>query len=114
MDEWIYFLKNEEIKDSFTAKGLKEAQEKLKLMKLPEDEQQAYNHYQDDLHYQASMFESSFGDGHREGRAEGEFEKARQIASRLSAQGMSTEEIAKITGLEMAEIKIILERKGED
>ncbi|MEI6069570.1 MAG: hypothetical protein WCP96_19710 [Methylococcaceae bacterium] len=32
-------------------------------MKLPEDEQKAYEHYKDELHYQASMFESSFGDG---------------------------------------------------
>ncbi len=36
-------------------------------MKLPEDEQKAYEHYKDDLHYQASMFESSFGDGYNEG-----------------------------------------------
>jgi len=45
LDEWIYFLKNEEIKESFTAKGLKEAEEKLSIMKLPEDEQKAYEHY---------------------------------------------------------------------
>ena len=69
LDEWIYFLKNEEIKENFTAKGLKEAEEKLSIMKLPEDEQKAYEHYKDDLHYQASMFESSFGDGYHEGKA---------------------------------------------
>ena len=40
-------------------------------MKLPEDEQKAYEHYKDDLHYQASMFESSFGDGYNEGEAVG-------------------------------------------
>jgi len=56
LDEWVCFFKNEEIKDSFTAKGLKEAQEKLSIMKLPEEEQKAYEHYQDDLHYKASMF----------------------------------------------------------
>ena len=63
LDEWIYFLKNEEIKEGFTAKGLKEAEEKLSILKLPEDEQKAYEHYKDDLRYQASMFESSFGAG---------------------------------------------------
>jgi predicted transposase/invertase (TIGR01784 family) len=71
LDEWIYFLKNEEIKENFTAKGLKEAEEKLSIMKLPEDEQKAYEHYQDDLHYQASMFKSSFGDGYHEGKVIG-------------------------------------------
>ena len=71
LDEWIYFLKNEEIKESFTAKGLKEAAEKLSIMKLPEEEQKAYEHYKDDLHYQASMFESSYGDGYYEGQVTG-------------------------------------------
>jgi len=71
LDEWIYFLKNEEIKENFTAKGLKEAEEKLNIMKLPEAEQKAYARYKDDLHYQASMFESSFGEGLREGEAKG-------------------------------------------
>jgi len=71
LDEWVYFLKNEEIKKSFTAKGLKEASEKLSIMKLPEEEQKAYEHYKDDLHYQASMFESSYGDGYYEGQVTG-------------------------------------------
>ena len=35
LDEWIYFLKNEEIKDEFSAKGLRKAKEALDVMKLP-------------------------------------------------------------------------------
>lgn len=45
LDEWIYFLKNAEIKPSFSAKGLKEAKEKLDTMKLPEKERAAYDKY---------------------------------------------------------------------
>jgi predicted transposase/invertase (TIGR01784 family) len=45
LDEWIYFLKNAEIKPSFSAKGLKEANEKLDTMKLPEKERMAYDKY---------------------------------------------------------------------
>ena len=45
LDEWIYFLKNDEIKPTFSAKGLKEANEKLDAMKLPEKERKAYNAY---------------------------------------------------------------------
>jgi len=122
LDEWIYFLKNEEIKDSFTAKGLKEAQEKLSIMKLPEEEQKAYNHYQDDLHYQASMFQSTFVDGYEEGKEvgkeegkaegklEGRLETAKQIALNLAKQNMSIETITEVTGLTEAEVKSILER----
>ena len=45
LDEWIYFLKNAEIKPTFSAKGLKEANEKLDTMKLPEKERKAYDKY---------------------------------------------------------------------
>ena len=45
LDEWVYFLKNAEIKPSFSAKGLKEASEKLDTMKLPEKERKAYDAY---------------------------------------------------------------------
>ena len=121
LDEWIYFLKNEEIKDNFTAKGLKEAQEKLSIMKLPEDEQKAYEHYKDDLRYQASMFESSFGDGYYEGKAigmeqgleqgiqkgmlQGMEQSTKSIALKLLQKGESTENIADLTGLSIVEIE---------
>lgn len=118
LDEWIYFLKNEEIKESFTAKGLKEAEEKLSIMKLPEDEQKAYEHYKDDLHYQASMFESSFGDGYYEGKSEGKIEgkiegineATKNIALNLVKTGTTIEIIAKVTGLSEADIKEILQK----
>ena len=117
LDEWIYFLKNEEIKENFTAKGLKEAEEKLSIMKLPEDEQKAYEHYKDDLHYQASMFESSFGDGYSEGKAEGIVEGINQttknIALNLAKEGATIEIIAKVTGLSEADIKQLLQKSNE-
>jgi predicted transposase/invertase (TIGR01784 family) len=43
LDEWIYYLKNSEIKDGFSAKGLKEANEKLKYYSLSESEQRVYD-----------------------------------------------------------------------
>ena len=45
LDEWIYFFKNAEIKSSFSAKGLKEAGEKLDQMKLNEKDAKAYKKY---------------------------------------------------------------------
>ena len=46
LDEWIYFLKNEEIKEDFRAKGIKQ---ELDILKLSEEERQAYERYQHDL-----------------------------------------------------------------
>lgn len=74
LDEWIYFLKNEEIKDEFQAKGLEQAKTQLDIMKLPKDERSAFERYAEDLHYQASMVESSYGVGKLEGRKEGKLE----------------------------------------
>lgn len=45
LDEWVYFLKNAEIKPSFSAKGLKEANDTLDKMKLPEKERKSYDAY---------------------------------------------------------------------
>jgi len=121
LDEWIYFLKHEEIKESFTAKGLKEAEEKLSIMKLPEEERKAYERYQDDLHYQASLFESSFGDGYHEGKIEGKAEgkaegiieginqTTKNIAINLAKKGTTIEIIAEVTGLPESDVKQILQ-----
>lgn len=54
LDEWVYFLKNSEVKDEFKAKGLKEAGEVLDLMRLPANDQYGYNRYLDSLHLKAS------------------------------------------------------------
>jgi predicted transposase/invertase (TIGR01784 family) len=48
-DEWVYFLKNGEIKDAFTAQGLSEAKEKLDELKLSKSDKQAYKHYLDNF-----------------------------------------------------------------
>ena len=79
-------------------------------MKLPEDEQKAYEHYKDELHYQASMFESSFGDGFYEGKAEGINEATKNIALNLVKKGTTIEIIAEVTGLSESEIKQILQK----
>ncbi|MCP4221519.1 MAG: hypothetical protein GY765_43245, partial [bacterium] len=72
VEEWIYFLKNEVIKDSFTAKGLKEAREELDILKLSDQERRAYNSYLENLHYKASMYESHYTVGKMAGEKNGE------------------------------------------
>lgn len=99
LDEWIYFLKNEEIKENFKAKGLKKAKKELDILKLPEQERLAYERYQDDLHYQASMVESSYTIGIRKG----EKQKAIEIAKNL-IDVLDSKTIAAKTGLTEGEI----------
>jgi predicted transposase/invertase (TIGR01784 family) len=110
LDEWIYFLKNEEIRDDFSAKGLKKAKQELDIMKLSEEERRAYSHYQDNLHYQASMAESTWTAGMMEGEKKG-IEKGieqgrRSVALNLLESGLlDIEKIAEITGLAPEEVQ---------
>ena len=91
----------EEIKDEFSAKGLVEAKQKLDVMKLPTDERRAYQRYLDDLSYQASMVESSYGIGRKEGREETTIAMARA----LKQKGVPLETIAFASGLSMEAIE---------
>ena len=54
LNEWIYFLKNSEIKKSFTAKGLKEAEEVLKVANMEDRERLEYRRFGEVLSDRAS------------------------------------------------------------
>jgi predicted transposase/invertase (TIGR01784 family) len=111
---------NEEIKEEFSAKGLIEAKEKLDLMKLPSEQRKAYEAYQDDLHYQASMFESSYGEGYldgvdkgmkkgvEKGIEKGKTETIRETVLRMHKKGLDIEIIAEIAGIKENDVKNIL------
>ena len=74
LDEWIYFFKNEEIKDEFKAKGLAKAKAVLDIMKLSKEERRLYEKYADNLRYQASMFQSTYVAGELDGMKKGKEE----------------------------------------
>ncbi|MBF0611944.1 MAG: Rpn family recombination-promoting nuclease/putative transposase [Magnetococcales bacterium] len=82
LDEWIYFLKNSDIRDDFTARGIKKAKEKLSILQLPEAERKAYERYQDGLRDQASLVLSTYGIGKWEGQQEGKLEGLREGEAR--------------------------------
>ena len=104
LDEWIYFLKNEEIKENFKAKGLKKAKQELDILKLPYDERIAYERYRDDLHYQASMVESTYTIGMKKGEKKG----VNRVAQKLIYAGLlDVADIAEVTGLTIKEIEIL-------
>ena len=101
LDEWVYFLKNSEVKDEFKAKGLAEAKEGLDIMRLDKEQQYGYNRYLDYLHYKASEILSL--------RLEAE-DKVRQdrnveIAKNFIVMGLDNITIAKGTGLTVEQIE---------
>ncbi len=114
LDEWIYFLKNEKIEDTFKAKGLQEASETLDVLKMDEKERAAYERYCEQLRYEASMYESTYitgkAEGREEGREEGLVEKAHNSAEIMLKNGESDEKIILYTGLTMNKVKEMRKR----
>lgn len=110
LDEWIYFLKNSEVKDEFKAKGLKQAGEVLDYMRLPQDDQFSYNRYLDYLHYKASeilSLKSEAEDIVRQNRNV-------EIAENAIIKGAEDQFIADITGLSLGQIKDIRANLAEN
>ena len=68
LDEWIYFLKNEEVKEEFDAKGLHEAKEKLDILKLSPEEKAQYDAHIHELRREASLYQSSYELGEIKGK----------------------------------------------
>jgi predicted transposase/invertase (TIGR01784 family) len=111
LDEWIYFLKNSEVKDTFSAKGLKEAGEKLDEMKLSEKERKEYNAYLKRLRDIASEQHTRIADAQdliNKGREELQIE----TILRLYRKGKSLEEIADIFDTEIKVVRQIIEKQG--
>jgi predicted transposase/invertase (TIGR01784 family) len=101
LDEWIYFLKNNEVKDEFKAKGLAEAKEVLDIMRLNKEQQYGYNRYLDYLHVKASEALSLQIEAEEKVRNQ----KAVEIAKSLFTTSLTNEEVAKHTGLTVEQIK---------
>ncbi|MDQ6967984.1 MAG: PD-(D/E)XK nuclease family transposase, partial [Mariprofundaceae bacterium] len=105
LDEWINFLKNEEISDHPKAKGLLKAKETLDYLKMEEHERLDYNQYQKSLHDQASAYESTYVIGKIEGKIEGAKQVKINIATKLFKANVDIDTIKLTTGLTDMELK---------
>jgi len=121
LDEWIYYLKNSEIPDHFTAFGLLEAREQLKYDRLSDEDKKMYDHYVKQRVYEQSCLDSSYYLGHFNGLIDGEESGYKRgeaaglakvvIKSHLSGYDMAT--ISAITGLTIDEVASILEHEPD-
>ena len=102
-DEWIYTLKESEVKPEFTAKGIHEASRALTCLSLSEDERKAYERHVGDVRISRSTLESSFSDGRNEGKmeglAEGKAEGKAEVVFNMHQMGLSVIDIAKFVQL---------------
>ena len=103
LDEWVYFLKNSEVKDSFKAKGLKEANEVLDFMRLEKEDQYGYNRYMDSLSLKASEIFSLKSEAEYKAKEE----RSIEIAKNAILNNAKNEFISVITGLTIEKIEAL-------
>lgn len=88
LDEWIYFFKNGEVRDDFSAQGLSQAKVKLDEMLMTDEERSAYKYYLKRLRDIASEQHTLMADAEeilRKGRQEG-LEEGRQEGIELGIE----------------------------
>ena len=105
LDEWIYFLKNSEVKDEFKAKGLKQAGEVLDIMRLNPNEQYSYNRYMEYLSYKASEMFTLRLVAEDKVREDEKLKTQIAVAEKLILKGFDNSTIAELTGLTIEAIE---------
>ncbi len=105
IDEWIYFFKNSEIPDNFNAKGLAEAREKLKTIKMSPKQLADYSRYLERLSSDASIAQTM--------NFETEFKAKVKIATNLLKNKVSKEVVKISTELPQSVIDDIENKLNE-
>jgi predicted transposase/invertase (TIGR01784 family) len=102
-DEWVYFLKNSEVKDNFKAKGLDKAKEKLRYEALSDEEKKMYDRFQENRRIEISVEYTA--------KLEAKQEKAVEIAKNMLSENETNERIIKYTGLTVEQIEQLRSEK---
>ena len=97
LDEWVYFLKNSEVKDSFKAKGLDKAKEKLRYEGLTDEEKKMYDRFQENRRIEISVEYTA--------KVEAKQEKAIEMAKKAIKRGVDNKTIADLTDLTIEQVE---------
>ena len=114
LDEWIYYLKNNKIRDDFKAQGLDMARQILALDKLSDAEKKRYWQNVEVRRVRDSEMETAYLDGETKGLEKG-LERGlerglEKVAINAHSKGYSIDAIADITGLTAEQIMQILKK----
>ncbi|MEM8526536.1 MAG: Rpn family recombination-promoting nuclease/putative transposase [Bacteroidota bacterium] len=137
IDEWIYMIKNNEVKEGSKAKNIDKAAEKLAVLNMNEKQKKAYEEYLIDLEREKDILETARDEGEKIGEKvgiekgekiglekgekiglekgekigleKGERRKAEETACYLKQMGVLTnEQIADATGLTVEKINALI------
>lgn len=101
MDEWLYLMKNSEVKESFKSPYMKKVAERLSILKMTNKELENYDTYlMDNMKIRDYVISAE-----ERGEERGVAKCVAQIIKKMIANGQSIDTIAQITGLSTAEIE---------
>lgn len=119
LDEWVFYLKNGDVKEGSRAKGLDEVRSKLATDQLGKEEKATYLRHLDNLSHQKSVIFTAKDEGIVEGmakgmekgiaqgKAEGIAEGLLMVAKKMKRNGEPIEKIMEITGLSQEQVEAI-------
>ena len=102
-DEWVYFLKNSEVKDTFRAKGLDKAKEKLRYENLSDEDKKMYDRFQENRRIENSVEYTA--------KLEAKQERSNEIAKKMILAKSTNEFIVQMTELSIEQIEQLRNEK---
>jgi len=119
LDEWIYYLKTNKIRDDFTAKGIDKARQILAYDNLSDAEKKQYWRRVEEKRIRDSEINTAFLEGETKGLEKGEtigLKKGEaigleKVVLNSHRAGYSIEVISALTGLTQKDVTHILERE---
>jgi predicted transposase/invertase (TIGR01784 family) len=101
IDEWLYVMKNSDVKKDFKSPYMAKVASRLAVLKMNDQERNEYFHYMKEaVHSQDTLNAAK-----TQGIAEGEINKSIEIALEMLSDGQSIDTIMKYTKLTEEQIK---------
>ena len=108
LDEWLYSLKNHEVKSEFTAPGIKEMGEKLEFVSMTKQQQRAYQKYYEDLASDRGVLEfnaeKAKAEGEKIGMQKGKIEGKIETVKNMLKGGLAVEDVAQFAQMPLDQV----------
>jgi len=101
IDEWLYVMKNSEVKEDFKSPYMAKVAERLAVIKMSAEERNEYIYYQKQSVHSQDILSAAEAKGEAKGKAEEKME----IAKNLLSRSIDINTISAATGLSVEQIK---------
>ena len=105
LDEWLYVMKESEIRSDFKSPYMKKVAEKLGVLKMLGEERDNYYRYMKDLYSEEDRLQTAQKEGMEKGRKEGRKEGMERAIESLLSSGMPAQEVSERLSIPLSEVK---------